>query len=428
MDFYVLEGIGTIVLHAIEHASYHILIVLLPFIIYHLFIREEKQCREKVNSKLMLISLATLILTMSNPIQFAEGYLYDFRVVPILFMFLYGGVGPTIVLIVSMICYRFIHGGAGFLITIVNYTFATFLFILIKKKFDSYTLKRRILIISILYWLIAITRAISLILTDQLDQLPFMFIFSVLTWITLMILIFIIDNLDKQLIYDKHIQNAERLNVVSQIAASVAHEVRNPMTSIKGFLQLIKQDKNLNANQYKYIEISLSELERAEAVINDYLSLAKPTTTQIITELNVSAELHSMLDIITSYTNTRNITIDSSIQDGVFTKGKKNEFKQALLNIMKNSVEAVDSNGTLTVSAYQKNSHVLIEIKDNGVGMSQKQLEQLGAPYYSTKDKGTGVGLTITYKIIRDMKGKISVQSEQGVGTVFTIELPSVNT
>lgn len=413
--------------HSIEQASYHILIVLLPFIIYHLFIREEKQYREKVISKLMGLSLTTLILTMSNPIHFSEEYLYDFRVIPILFMLLYGGIRPTIVLIIAMIGYRFFHGGAGFLITIVNYTMAAFLFLLIKKKFETFTLKRRILISSILYWLIAITRAITLILTQQLDQLSFMVIFSCLTWLTLIILIFIIDNLDKQIIYDKHIQNAERLNVVSQLAASVAHEVRNPMTSIKGFLQLISQDKNLNASQYKYIEISLSELERAEAVINDYLSLAKPTTTEIITELNVTAELHSMLDIITSYTNTRNITIDYSIQEGILTKGKKNEFKQALLNIMKNSVEAVHVNGTLTVTAYQKNSVVLIEIKDNGVGMSQKQLEQLGAPYYSTKDKGTGVGLTITYKIIRDMKGKISVHSEQGVGTIFTIELPSLS-
>ncbi|MGX6443958.1 ATP-binding protein [Neobacillus sp. K501] len=413
--------------HSIEQASYHILIVLLPFIIYHLFIREEKQYREKVISKLMGLSLTTLILTMSNPIHFSEEYLYDFRVIPILFMLLYGGIRPTIVLIIAMIGYRFFHGGAGFLITIVNYTMAAFLFLLIKKKFETFTLKRRILISSILYWLIAITRAITLILTDQVNQLSFMLIFSFLTWLTLIILIFIIDNLDKQIIYDKHIQNAERLNVVSQLAASVAHEVRNPMTSIKGFLQLIRQDKNLNASQYKYIEISLSELERAEAVINDYLSLAKPTTTEIITELNVTAELHSMLDIITSYTNTRNITIDSSIQEGILTKGKKNEFKQALLNIMKNSVEAVHVNGTLTVTAYQKNSEVLIEIKDNGVGMSQKQLEQLGAPYYSTKDKGTGVGLTITYKIIRDMKGKISVHSEQGVGTIFTIELPSLS-
>ncbi|MFT4416190.1 ATP-binding protein [Fredinandcohnia humi] len=410
----------------IEQVSYHILIVLLPFIIYHLFIREEKQFREKINSKLMYVSLTILILTMSNPIQFSEGFLYDFRVAPILFLLLYGGVRPGITLIIFMFLFRFAIGGGGLYVTLINYTLVFLFFLLIKKRFQPYTLKSRFLAISILCGVSSINRAITLTKTGQLDQLSFMLIFSLLTWITLTILIFIIENLDKQIIYDKRIQSAERLNIVSQIAAAVAHEVRNPMTSIKGFLQLILQEKNLNESQNKYIEISLSELNRAEAVINDYLSLAKHTTTEDFIDLNISTELHSILDIMTSYTNTHNIAIESSIQEGIFTKGKKNEFKQAILNIMKNSVEAINKNGKLTVRAYQKNSNLYIEIKDNGIGMSQKQVEQLGTPYYSTKDKGTGIGLTVTYKIIRDMKGKISVQSKKEVGTVFIIELPSL--
>lgn len=112
-------------LHSFEQASYHILIVILPFIIYHLFIREEKHNREKLNSKLMLISLTALLLTMSNPIQFSEGYLYDFRVIPILFIFLYGGVRPGIALIITILIYKLIFVGTGFLVTIINYSIAT---------------------------------------------------------------------------------------------------------------------------------------------------------------------------------------------------------------------------------------------------------------------------------------------------------------
>jgi two-component system, sporulation sensor kinase B len=408
----------------IEQVSYHILIVLLPYIVYHLFIREENQFREKINSKLLYISLTTLILTMSNPIEFSEGFLYDFRVIPILFLLLYGGVRPGITLIIIMFLFRFSVGGGGVYVTLINYTLMFLFFLILTKRFHPYTFRRRFLVISLLCGVSSINRTITLIVTGQLDQLSFMLIFSLLTWITLIILIFIIENLDKQIIYDKRIQSAERLNLVSQIAASVAHEVRNPMTSIKGFLQLILQEKNLNTSQYKYIEISLSELDRAEAVINDYLSLAKPTATEDFSELNVTAELHSMLDIMTSYTNTHNIVIESNIQEGIRTKGKKSEFKQAILNIMKNSVEAINKNGTLTVSAYQIKRNIYIEIEDNGIGMSTKQVELLGTPYYSTKDKGTGVGLTLAYKIVRDMRGKITVQSEKGAGTTFIIELP----
>ncbi|MFE8699774.1 ATP-binding protein [Cytobacillus sp. FJAT-54145] len=411
-------------LSLIEQVSYHILIVLLPFIVYHLFIREEKQFREKINSKLLYISLTILILTMSNPIEFSEGFLYDFRVIPILFLLLYGGVKPGITLIIIMFLFRFSIGGAGLYVTLINYTLLVLFFVVLTAKFQPYTLRRRLLVISLLCGFSSFNRMITLTITGQLDQLSFMFIFSILTWITLIILIFIIENLDKQIIFDKRIQSAERLNLVSQIAASVAHEVRNPMTSIKGFLQLIFQEKNLNESQYRYIEISLSELERAEDVINDYLSLAKPTSIEDFSELNVTAELHSMLDIITSYTNSNNIAIESNIQEGILTKGKKSEFKQAILNIMKNSVEAINKNGTLTVRAYQLKSNIYIEIADNGIGMSKEQVELLGTPYYSTKDKGTGVGLALTYKIIRDMKGKITVQSEKGVGTTFIIKLP----
>lgn len=374
----------------------------------------------------MYLSFISLILTMINPIEFSEGFLYDFRVIPILFLLLYGGARPGIALIMIMYLFRFSVGGNGFYVTLINYTLVFLFFLILIKRFKPHTLRGRLLIISFLCGVSSINRTITLTVTGQLDQLSFMLIFSLLTWFTLILLIFIIDNLDKQIIYDKRIQSAERLNIVSQIAASVAHEVRNPMTSIKGFLQLISQEKNLNTSQYKYIEISLTELERAEAVINDYLSLAKPTISENFSELNVSSELHSMLDVMTSYTNTHNIIIKSNIQEGIFTKGKKSEFKQAILNIMKNSVEAINTNGTLTVCSYQKNNNVYIEIEDNGIGMSKKQVEQLGTPYYSTKDKGTGVGLALTYKIIRDMRGKISVQSKKGVGTIFIIELPSL--
>lgn len=412
-------------LHSIEQISYHILMMLLPLIVYHLFIKEEKQRRHKMFSNLMFISLIMLFLTMSNPVEFSAGFLYDFRVIPIILAFLYGGVRPGILVIVIMLVYRYSFGGSGFYVTLINYSIAACILVYAKRKFDSCNLQNRLLLISSFYWVIAFTRAVTLIQIGQAEQLMFMLIFSILTWVTLIILVCFIENLDIQIANYKHIQSAERLSVVSQLAAAVAHEVRNPMTSIKGFLQLIKNDENLNKSQNKYIAISLDELDRTEAVINDYLSLAKPSSVKSDSKLNVTSELQAMVGIMTSYTNSHNIRILPCIQDELFSKGKQNEFKQAILNIMKNSVEAINENGTLAVNAYRKNDHVHIEIKDDGIGMTKKQAEQLGTPYYSTKDKGTGVGLTITYKIIKDMNGKIAVKSEKGVGTIFTIVIPA---
>nr|WP_272495742.1 sensor histidine kinase [Bacillus pinisoli] len=413
-------------MHLVEQASYHILVVIIPYIIYHLFIREEEQNRSKLFSKLLGVSFVSIILTMSNPIEYSEGYLYDFRVIPIIFVFLFGGIRPGLILMISMILFRYTLGGDGFLVNLVNYSIATFLLILLKNKFNTYTLNKKVFMISLLYWGITLTRIISLIINGHFHAISFILTFCFLTWSTLLLLIFLINSLDQQIIYYNQMQQSERINVVSQLAASVAHEVRNPMTSIKGFLQLIKRESNLNDNQRKYIEISLAELERTEAVIHDYLSLANPSKKSVMNELDVTNELHSVIDIITSYTNTHSIVIKSNVEEDLYVKGKENEFKQAILNIMRNSVEAIDTNGTLEILGYKKEDKVLIEIKDDGVGMSTKQLAKLGAPYYSTKDKGTGVGLTITYKIIKDLKGKITVHSKPDIGTRFIIELPSI--
>ena len=128
---------------------------------------------------------------------------------------------------------------------------------------------------------------------------------------------------------------------------------------------------------------------------------------------------------MTSFTNAHNIAILSSIDDALYVKGKKGEIKQVLLNIIKNGVEAIGSNGTLTIHAYNQNQFHVIEITDDGVGMTKQQLKRLGKPFYSTKDKGTGVGLSVSYNIVKGMKGRIVVKTEVNKGTTFTILLPA---
>lgn len=410
-------------IESIEQISYHILIMILPMVIYHLFIKEDKRSRKKFISFLFATLMLSLFLTMSNPAIFSDGYQYDFRVIAIIIAFLYGGAKPGLMIVMLMLLYRFLMGGNGFYVTAVNYIIAAVALIIISRYFHSYPLKNKLLSISCFYWGIAATRAISLLMLNELEQLISMLIFSFITYATLLILVLIIENLDIQIAYKKQIKNAERLNTISQLAASVAHEVRNPMTSVKGFLQLMKMSGDLNETQSRYVAISLEELERTEGVINNYLSLAKPSK-DIDEEIRISSEIQSAIDIITPYTNNHNIAIVSSIEDALFIKGKRNELKQALLNIMKNGVEAIVSNGTLTINAFRKNNSVCIEIIDNGIGMTKTQIQQLGTPYYSTKTKGTGIGLTITYNIIKEMNGTISVNSKKDAGTTFFIEFP----
>jgi two-component system, sporulation sensor kinase B len=406
------------------HFIYHVLIVLFPIFFYHLYLYEDLNQRKRLNAKFTLIALVMLFCTMSFPVEYQHGYFYDFRVIPIMISFLYGGVLQGFITLTTMLIYRLIIGGPGFYITLINYAVLTGLLLITYRKFPYFQIKTKILVISLLYWFIAFTRGTTLIKTGQFDQISFMLTFSLMTWLTLITVFFVIENLDQQMKIQNQLQRADKLNVISQLAASVAHEVRNPMTSVRGFLQLMNKDDNLNEKQKKYIDISLKELEHAQVIINDYLSLAKPNDKSP-SLINLTSEIENTIELMTSYTNINNVTIESSVEDDLFVKGLKDEVKQVLVNIMKNGIESVGQNGLILVKAYRQQDQIVVEIEDNGKGMTKKQLRHLGTPFYSTKEKGTGVGLTVSYQIIHSMKGRVHVESYEGIGTKFIIHFPA---
>lgn len=367
--------------------------------------------------------IVILLLTMSFPVSYANGFEYDFRIIPIIVAFLYIGFFQGITTVLIMLIYQHLLSENTLWISLLNYAIITAIFYFLTKSFKSFIVKNKLYAISILYWIIALTRSITLIKNDQFDHLFIMVIFSIITWITLLIVILLIENLRQQMFLQKELRRSEKLNIISQLAASVAHEVRNPMTTINGFLQLIKKDENITEKQRNYIDISLTELSRAQAIINDYLALARPNTkeSQVV---NLTEELSKTIELMSSYTNIQNIEVTSSIQESLFVSGNTDEIKQVLINLIKNAIEAITSNGKVEINAYTKNKQITIEISDNGAGMSKEQLTRVGTPFYSTKEKGTGIGLTISYQIIEQMKGRIEVESQLGKGTTFTISLP----
>lgn len=412
-----------VLLDYLHDLIYHFIIVLFPITIYKTFFKEDRQTRRLLLSKFLSILLIVLILTMSNPVAYAGGFLYDLRVIPIILAYLYGGLYPGLVAVAFMLLFQLVIGGESFVVTFMNYTVASILLIMIMRKYDSLPMKTRIYLISAFYLGIANTRGIVLISKGQYEYIPFMLLFSVLTFVTIITLVFMIENINRQFTLKEELARAEKLNVISQLAASIAHEVRNPLTSIKGFMQLMKEESELKSSQKYYIDIALVELDRTEAIINEYLSLAKPTSLQT-EKINLSSVIQSTIDLMTSYTNVNNIVIHSSIENSLFVKGKKGEIKQVLLNIIKNGIEATHPNGSITIRAFNNNTNHIIEVIDTGIGMTKEQIKRLGTPFYTTKDIGTGVGLSISYNIIKNMKGTIEVESEENKGTKFTIRLP----
>lgn len=223
--------------------------------------------------------------------------------------------------------------------------------------------------------------------------------------------------------FHTEIQQAKQLNSVGQLAATIAHEIRNPITVVKGFAQLLDQEKEMNATEKFYVQTMLTELEYTQVIINDYLSLAKPQTDDVKV-IEVNQEIQKISDLLTSFANNRNIGFQLTFKAESFIKINPIELKQLLVNIMKNGIESMNNPGFIMVETSQEQNMVKIKITDTGIGLSKEQLEIIGTPFYSLKERGTGIGLTVCYSIARKYKGEIIVESQLNKGTSFIIYFP----
>lgn len=221
----------------------------------------------------------------------------------------------------------------------------------------------------------------------------------------------------------KEMRELEKLKTVSEIAASISHEVRNPLTVIKGFLQLLKGSNLTEEDKMVYLAISLDELERAEHIITDYLTFAKPSLENVKV-LDLAKELDYVLTVVSPYANMNNVHIEVSWEENLYISGEAAKFHQCLINVIKNGIEAMPEGGQLSVSLKKTGSKAWLSVTDSGTGMSEEQLKRLGTPFYTTKDKGTGLGTMVVYSIVKAMGGEIKVKSEENKGTSFTIALP----
>lgn len=231
-------------------------------------------------------------------------------------------------------------------------------------------------------------------------------------------------NYSKELeFYNHQLQLSEKMEMISSLAASVAHEVRNPLQVTRGFLQLVAartDDKNK-----EYMTIAIEELDRASVIITDFLTFAKPQLDEIV-ELNVSKEISQIEGIIVPLATMNGGRIIVNVPSDLHICGNSSKLKQILINIIKNSIEAFQVDGQIHIWAYEKNEEVFIHIKDNGEGIEPMQLRKLGEPYYSTKTKGTGLGLMVTFRLIEIMKGHIEFKSQRFLGTEVIIRFPNV--
>lgn len=230
---------------------------------------------------------------------------------------------------------------------------------------------------------------------------------------------FITKDMTMQKETEAHMLRSEKLSISGELAAGVAHEIRNPIAAIHGFLQLMK-----TSPERKYLDIVLEEVDRVSQITNELLLLAKPQA-EVFEETNVEVIIRDVLVLMKSQANMNSIVMTEDISPNLpLVSGITNQLKQVFINIVKNAIEVQPNGGQLLVSAHVINGQVTVKVMDNGPGLSFDAISKLGQPFYTTKERGTGLGLMVTYRIIQNHQGKVTVESAIGKGTCFTITLP----
>lgn len=218
------------------------------------------------------------------------------------------------------------------------------------------------------------------------------------------------------------LRNTEKLSVAGQLAAGIAHEIRNPMTAIKGFIQLLDSELGGYKN---YFQVMSSEIDRIEQILSELLILAKPQVSKL-EEKDINLLLSQVITLLDTQAILNNVEIITEFPpEPVCIKCDENQLKQVFINYIKNAIEAMPKGGKLIIQLRNdRKGKIIINFIDEGVGMTKEILAKLGEPFYSTKQKGTGLGFMVSKRIIKNHLGEVNVVSEPNKGTTINVNLP----
>lgn len=219
------------------------------------------------------------------------------------------------------------------------------------------------------------------------------------------------------------LRKSDKLAVVGQLAAGVAHEVRNPLTALKGFLQLLKRDSN-EAQQH-YFDIMSAEIADIESIVEEFLLLAKPQAFSYRT-VDMRQLLGYVVNLMEPQAAMSRVRITvSGWMDAQAVYCEEGQIRQVLVNVLKNAIEAMSGGGEVRIeTTVEQQKWLTIRVSDEGEGIEPERLPRLGEPFYTTKERGTGLGLMVSYNIIQNHRGSMSIHSELGKGTEVSIRLP----
>lgn len=223
---------------------------------------------------------------------------------------------------------------------------------------------------------------------------------------------------------EEQLRRTERLSAVGEMAAVLAHEIRNPLGSIRGTAEILRDDYQPGDPKHEFITIQIKETERLNHVVEDFLRMARQQPL-VLNDCSVVEELSTVVTLLARGAQERGVELRlDSVGVIPVIRADGDKLRQAFLNIIINALQATPAGGSVTILPERVDSGVLISVRDSGSGIVPEDLQRIFEPFYTTKTDGTGLGMSITRKIIEGHGGTLEVESNIGIGTVVTVRLP----
>jgi len=228
---------------------------------------------------------------------------------------------------------------------------------------------------------------------------------------------------------EEKVRRAEKMAAIGKLAAGVAHEIRNPLSSIRGFAQFLSRGLKDSPREQEYAQTMVAEVDRINRVVTDLLTFAGPSKAETV-PTDITALVEHCLRLVQADSESRNIALRQNIFDLSKVPLDTNQITQALLNLLLNAMQSVESGGTIEIGAALKPSDARLEIwiEDNGAGIEPDKFDKIFDPFYTTRAKGTGLGLAIVHKIVENHRGELRIESPPAgkrKGCRFTLSLPT---
>ncbi|MCZ8542407.1 sensor histidine kinase [Psychrobacillus psychrodurans] len=400
------------------HFLFNLSLLMILFFVFFLLDKRVGSIHLHKRAGLFYFVFSLVICTVfSYPIQ--SGYVLDLRIIPFLLGGLYLRFSPILGFLV--ILFRAFHGiDVGFFIAVAFYTVFSFFIWYISPWFLKLTSNIRILFSTGITLLISVgilfTIALNKVSPDQFIDIFIAYV--IVPPLGVAIISSTIEIREKNQQLEQQLVIEEKMAAVEQMGAAISHEIRNPLTTAIGFIELLDQVSLDNNKRTKYISIIKDELDSAEGIIQDYLTFSKPII-ESIEELDIQNELTHILKLLHPLANYHSVKVSTDFSTYGTIQGDRSKFHQCFINIIRNSIESMPYGGALLIKTIATQNKITISIQDTGTGLSKDQINHLGEPHYSPKGpKGTGLSMMVAYSILRAMKGTIEVQSEIGKGTI----------